>query len=84
MQKNRAKVHWSCRRGMKELDLLLQPFFDAHYQQLTDAQKAYFEQLLQLDDLVLFDCFFKRKPLHDCHLQTMVDMIKSHRQHVAY
>lgn len=85
MLAKQKKMSWSCRRGMKELDLYLQPFCDNMYQLLDEQQQDYFSQLLALDDLVLFDCFFKQKILSEPHLQALINLLKLYRkQHVAY
>ena len=47
---NRAKLTWRSRRGMKELDMLLQRWLSARYDGATDAQRARFEALLELPD----------------------------------
>lgn len=50
----RAKAAWRCRRGMRELDVLLERFMERRYDALSDADKAAFEQLLEHsnDDLL--------------------------------
>src|SRR5579863_8836878 len=50
MQEKINRVRWQCRRGMLELDLLLQSFFDKHYVSLSEVNKALFEQLLEHHD----------------------------------
>ena len=47
---SRAKLAWRCRRGMKELDILLQRWLEARYDGATPAQRARFEALLELPD----------------------------------
>lgn len=46
----RGRLHWRCRRGMLELDLLLLGFLDHGFDRLTPPQQQQFEQLLQLPD----------------------------------
>jgi antitoxin CptB len=41
---------WRCRRGMKELDLLLERFARGPLLQATPAERAGFEELLGLPD----------------------------------
>ena len=45
-----AKLRWQCRRGTKELDLLLQCYLDSGYLQADEEEKALFAQLLALED----------------------------------
>lgn len=41
---------WRCRRGMKELDVLLERFARERYEDSPEAQKRAFAQLLELPD----------------------------------
>ncbi len=45
-----GRIRWKCRRGMLELDMMLLPFFDKHFQQLSDKDKVDFEKLLDEQD----------------------------------
>ena len=45
-----AKLKWQCRRGMKELDLLLENYLATDYLLADAAEKARFVALLQLED----------------------------------
>jgi antitoxin CptB len=46
----RKRLEWSCRRGMKELDLLLVGYLRAHHATATTEERAVFEQFLELPD----------------------------------
>jgi antitoxin CptB len=46
----RARLGWRSRRGMKELDILLQRWLTARYDGATEVQRARFEALLELPD----------------------------------
>jgi antitoxin CptB len=45
-----AKLRWQCRRGTKELDLLLQRYLGSGYLLADDEEKALFVELLKLED----------------------------------
>lgn len=45
-----AKLKWQCRRGMKELDLLLENYLATDYLLADTAEKARFIELLALED----------------------------------
>jgi len=49
------RIRWNCRRGLLELDLVLQRFVDRHYAGLTAEQKRAFEALLAEPDNDLLD-----------------------------
>ena len=51
------KLKWLCRRGMKELDILLERFIDNHQDTLADGSWPDLEALLQTEDDVLWDWF---------------------------
>ena len=78
MQKNR--LLWACRRGMLELDLLLQPFVDNHYDNLSDDDKAQFHQFLELEDQQLFQWLIHKDQASDTNMQRIVDIIFASRK----
>ena len=45
-----ARLRWQCRRGTKELDLLLQRYLETGYLVADDEEKALFVELLELED----------------------------------
>lgn len=49
-----ARLRWRCRRGMLELDLLFVDFVNQHLAQLTPAQMAALNDLLDLPDQQLW------------------------------
>jgi len=53
--RSKARLLWRCRRGMLELDLLLQPFVEAYYDTLTSQEQAQFHELLDLQDQQLLE-----------------------------
>jgi antitoxin CptB len=48
--KELERVHWRCRRGLLELDIILQRFVDMHYAKLDETEIRQFETLLDLSD----------------------------------
>ncbi|MDN5938448.1 MAG: succinate dehydrogenase assembly factor 2 [Salinisphaera sp.] len=49
-----ARIRWLCRRGMKELDVLLELFFHSEYAQLDATGQGVFRQLLEYEDPALY------------------------------
>jgi antitoxin CptB len=47
---DKARLRWGCRRGMLELDLILLPFFENQWGQLSKPDQLAFEQLLSEAD----------------------------------
>lgn len=45
-----ARLLWKCRRGTREMDILLESFLERHYSDLTAAEKELFESFLNESD----------------------------------
>ena len=45
-----AKLRWQCRRGTRELDLLLNNYLETRYPVADEEEKARFVEMLKLDD----------------------------------
>ena len=50
-----TRLRWQCRRGMLELDLMLEAFVENCYADLPDKSKRAFHQLLKCQDQFLLD-----------------------------
>lgn len=72
---NKARIKWACRRGMLELDVLLMPFVDEAYDQLSATQQLTFERLLEAQDPELFAWFMGHEQCKDAELNDMVQLI---------
>jgi len=48
-----SKLRWHCRRGVKELDVVLRNYLDNHYLNSTNDNQNAFKELLQLEDPML-------------------------------
>ncbi|MGP1717863.1 MAG: succinate dehydrogenase assembly factor 2 [Methylophilus sp.] len=49
------RLAWRCRRGMLELDIVLQRFVSEHFNGLTMAEMAQLDTLLELPDGVFWE-----------------------------
>jgi antitoxin CptB len=49
-----AKLRWQCRRGMLELDIILNQFLTSVFPTLTKKEQQQFQQLLSVDDPTLY------------------------------
>lgn len=49
-QTEQQRIRWQCRRGLLELDYILQHFLDDHFAQAAPEEQAQFIQLLQQQD----------------------------------
>ena len=50
-----AQLRWKCRRGMKELDVVLEGYLATRYQLAGAAEQGAFKALLEVQDPLLFD-----------------------------
>jgi antitoxin CptB len=50
-----SKLRWRCRRGMRELDVVLVRYLEHSYPDAGAARRLAFQQLLELPDPDLFD-----------------------------
>ena len=44
-----GRLRWLCRRGMRELDVLLTRYLLDRYPQTSDTQKSAFQELLKME-----------------------------------
>ena len=77
MDKNR--LLWASRRGMLELDLILQPFVEKIYPSLSAEEQQLYQQLLECEDQDLFVWFLRRQEPEDPDLQRIVSIIRESR-----
>jgi len=74
-----AKLLWRCRRGMKELDLLLIPFAEQCYTHLSLLEQGAFDELLGEPDPVLYAWLLGYlEPQHE--FTDLVEKIKTYGQ----
>lgn len=55
LAEDEARLGWQCRRGMLELDLMLETFVEKRYADLPVKTKLAFHQLLKCQDQFLLD-----------------------------
>ncbi len=77
---NKAHIRWACRRGMRELDITIMPFFENEYDMLSDNDKRLFIRLLMSHDPDLFDWLMSHGKPQDNDLQRMVELIQTRNQ----
>ena len=70
------RARWRCRRGLLELDIVLQRFMDQYYAQLDQQGLEQFERLLSLPDNDLWDLISERKTPADRSVQTVLELLQ--------
>ena len=71
------RMHWRCRRGMLELDIVLQGFVDKHYMQLDEIELKHFDTLLSLPDNDLWDMITSKQKVEDIKLQPVLQLLQT-------
>lgn len=89
MQKSEAdiehnKIIWASRRGMLELDLVLEQFAKKQYPQLSEEEKRRYKALLECEDQELFDWFMKKKPVDDIHSKAIEMVLRYQAERDLY
>ena len=69
------RMRWAARRGMLELDLVLEPFVSSCYGELDEKDRQRFGQLMLSEDQDLFGWFLQRKEPDDPELAAIVRKI---------
>ncbi len=72
-----TNYRWQCRRGMLELDLLLNNFVDKKVDTLSEQEKQSFELLLSYPDQTLLDLLLGNSVSSDPAIAILVQQIQS-------
>ena len=73
------RMHWRCRRGLLELDIVLRHFVYHHYEQLAADDLHVFDKLLDCPDNELLDLILGRTQAADAATQQLLEMLR-HQQ----
>lgn len=71
----RARLRWQCRRGMRELDVLLERWLEEHYDAAPAPQKAAFHALLELPDPQLAGYLLRGEPAVNAEAADVIQQI---------
>jgi antitoxin CptB len=71
-----GRLLWRCRRGMKELDVILERFARQGLTQASAAERRAFERLLGLPDPLLAGYFLGEERPADPELRLLADHIR--------
>ena len=74
---NAQQLVWRCRRGIRELDVLLARFLESEYPQLSARERLAFERLLEVQDPVIMDWLFGKASSDDHELMQIIGRLKS-------
>ena len=71
------RIRWHCRRGLLELDLILDRFNRQHLATLDAARLEEFKELLALDDNDFLDLIMGRVAVTDQRLAPVLGMLQA-------
>jgi len=69
-----GKLRWRCRRGMKELDILLTRYVDERYGAARPEEQQAFQLLLETQDPVIYAYCLGQEP-PPAHLAALIERI---------
>ncbi len=70
------RLRWRCRRGTRELDALLETYFEEKFTSLDEADKLHFQRLLDCEDKELLRCLVGCEAPEDSELSDLVEKIR--------
>ena len=71
------KLRWRCRRGMRELDAMLEAYISRLQHTMPAHQEQAFASLLDSEDDQLWDWLSGRELCPDANLRTIIDDIRT-------
>ena len=71
-----SQVKWKCRKGLRELDILLSRYFQEKYSNLTDKEKLVFLEFIELDTYEILD-MLTNKSSNDVKYKNILLALKS-------
>jgi len=72
-----TRIQWHCRRGLLELDLVLQRFMDARFDKLNAAEVDEFRELLSYEDNDLLDMVMGRAEPVNTRLNDVLILLRN-------
>ena len=75
----RGRLAWRCRRGMKELDLLLRGWLDANWDRAGNSERLVFTRFLELPDPVIAGYLLGRESPDDSEFEPLVRSLRAAR-----
>ena len=76
-QLNKHQLVWRCRRGVRELDVLLDRFLETEYAKLSRDETLAFEQFLEVQDPIIMDWLFGKYSPQDSGVLNIVKRLQA-------
>lgn len=72
-----SRLRWLCRRGMKELDVVMTGYLESHYELASEAEKKAFTDLLEMHDPDLYALLMGRQSSSNPTIETVLGSIRN-------
>lgn len=76
----KRRYQWQCRRGLLEVDLVLNDYMERFFDQDSETHQVLFASLLAQQDAELFEWFTRRSQPQDTALRDYVEHILALRE----
>ena len=70
------KLRWKSRKGIRELDILLQNYLDTHYSALDSLDKKLFEEILEIDTYDLLNAISGKSSYNEKYKSIITELSK--------
>ncbi len=71
-----SRLRWLCRRGMKELDVVMGCYLERHYASASRIEQEQFKALLEMPDPDLYDLLLGRSATSDPELARFIRLLR--------
>ena len=71
-----SRLRWLCRRGMKELDVVMNGYLERFYSEASAQQQACFRDLLEMPDPDLYAMLLGRSPIDDPEIESLIEFLR--------
>ncbi|MFT5598525.1 MAG: antitoxin CptB [Urechidicola sp.] len=72
-----SRLRWLCRRGMKELDVVMTQYLDARYVMASETEKESFKHLLDMQDPDLYALLLGQTTCPDNNIQSLIVTLRT-------
>ncbi|MEC9206276.1 MAG: succinate dehydrogenase assembly factor 2 [Pseudomonadota bacterium] len=69
-----SKLRWKCRKGIRELDILLTNYLENIFIKLNKEEKEVFVEFINIDSYEMFNIVFKNKPFNKKFLKIVKNL----------
>ena len=72
-----SRLRWLCRRGMKELDVVMSRYLEQRYASASSTEQGCFRALLEMPDPDLYDLLLGRSATSDAELARFIQLLRN-------